>query len=456
MSTDKKTVAIFILCGLGAGAACSFLPPALIAAAAAALLFTIFMLLDYTKFLYVLGAYVLIDYVFRNVINSPVLGSLWDELLFIFALFLWLYKWFRCRHKPGYSATPLDIPIVFYIVVALCITLVNSPIMSIGIAGFRQDVQQLFWYFIVIQLASSGRNIRWLLYILSFTGGLLGLHGIYQYATKAVMPPNWVDRLEAGISTRVYSITGSPNILGSLMVLIIPVAVSFMFSEKKLLKKYLFGACALVMCATLIFTSSRSAWIGFIAAMGVYFWLKDRRLIILLVLVIIAAYLLVPTIAGRINYLLSPDYLVSSASGGRIARWTTGLQYLRQHPVFGLGPGQFGGAVAQNFKIPDAFYVDNYFLKIAVEMGLVGFTAFCIFIYNTLAWGVRAVKRITHPPLRSMAQGIYAGMAGIVVPNFFENVFEVPMMLAYFSILAAGLIYLGYLSSSTDTSSLHL
>ena len=449
---DKKTIAILTLSGLITGIIGAFIPTALVIGAIAALLFTAAILLDYTRFLYVLCFYVLIDYIFRYVLTSAVLASYWDELLFIFAVFLLLYKWIIYRRQPAYTATPLDFPIIFFIVVSFCLLMINSPILSIGIAGFRQVVQQILWYFIVVQLVSSAKNVRWLLYIAVFIGGLLGLHGIYQYVTKAEMPSYWVDRLESGISTRVFSIIGSPNILGSLMVLLIPIAVSLIFSESKILKKFLFGIITVFMCATLVFTSSRSAWIGFVVAMAVYFWLKDKRLIILLVLLIFAAYAFVPTIAGRINYLISPEYLVSSATGGRVARWTIGLNALRQNPVFGLGLGQFGGAVAQNFKIPNAFYVDSYFLKIAVEMGLVGFCAFCALIYNVLAWGIRCVKRITDSRNLSMAQGIFAGIAGVIVPNLVENVFEVPMMLAYFWFFNALLIFLGFILPNASSN----
>ncbi|MBC8061071.1 MAG: polymerase, partial [Clostridiaceae bacterium] len=61
-----------------------------------------------------------------------------------------------------------------------------------------------------------------------------------------------------------------------------------------------------------------------------------------------------------------------------------------------------------------------------------------------LAWGARAVKRTSNAVDLSMAQGIYAGLVGVVVPNFVENVFEVPMMLAYFWIFTAVLIALGF------------
>jgi O-antigen ligase len=441
---NKKTAGILIILGLLAGICGAFAPAFLLVALIAGGLFTVAMMFDYSKFLYVLGFYVLIDYVLRYIISSALLASSWDELLFMFALCLWLYKWVVYRKQDGYRATPLDIPIVFFVVITLCLLLVNAPIMAIGIAGFRQDVQQILWYFVVAQLVTSSRNVRWFLYIMVFIGGLLGLHGIYQYVTHAEMPAYWVDRLESGITTRVFSIIGSPNILGSLMVLLIPVAISFVFSEKKIFKKIIFIGITLAMSATLVFTSSRSAWIGFVVAMGVYFWLKDKRFILLLALLVIAAYFAVPTIAHRVNYLLSPEYMVSSASGGRLARWSIGLEALKQHPLFGLGLGQFGGAVAQNFKIPNAFYVDSYFLKIAVEMGLVGFAAFLILIYNALAWGLRAVKRTADAQSLSMAQGVFAGMVGVVVPNFVENVFEVPMMLAYFWMFAAVLVFLGF------------
>lgn len=442
---DKKAIMILLsITGLISGILLAFIPVSLFLAVLAVFLFTGAMLLDYTRFLYVLGFYVLIDYFFRYILQSGILSSFWDELLLLFAIGLWLYKWIIYRNQPGYISTPMDIPIIFFITVSFCMLLINSPVIEIGIAGFRQVVQQILWYFIAVQLINSKKNVRWLLYVTVFIGGVLGLHGIYQYITVTEMPSYWVDRLESGITTRVYSIIGSPNILGSLMVLLIPVSISFIYSENKLLKKYLFGCITIAMCTTLVFTSSRSAWIGFILSLGIYFWLKDKRLILLLVISVFLAYSLVPTITHRINYLLSPEYLISSAVGGRVARWRIGLEALMQHPFFGLGLGQFGGAVAQNYKIPDAFYIDNYFLKIAVEMGLTGLTAFCLLIYNSLIWGLRAVNRISCKESKSMAQGIFAGMIGVVVPNLVENVFEVPMMLAYFWVFAAGLISLGF------------
>lgn len=439
----RITTTLIIALGLIVGIVAAFMPSMLLLAFIAAVLFTSAMLLDYSKFLYVIGFYVILDYTFRYVIQVALFSSVWEELLIVFAMCLWLYKWFIYRKEDGYHWTPLDIPLVVFIVISISLLFIKSPIMDIGIAGLRQVVQQLIWYFIAAQLIRSSKNARYFLYIIVFIGGVIGLHGIYQYVTHAEMPSYWADQSEINITTRVFSIIGSPNILGALMVLILPVSISFIFSEKKVFKKIIFTGTALAMFATLIFTASRSAWIGFIAAMAVYFWLKDKRLIVLLVILIFAAYALSPTVSNRVNYMLSPEYWASSATGGRVARYTIAFEWLSQNPVFGVGLGWFGGAVAKNFQIPDAFYVDSYFLKIAVEMGLVGLGAFVYLIYNAIAWGARSVSRASAED-KSMAQGLLAGIVGVIIPNFVENVFEVPMMVAYFWIFAAILIYLGF------------
>ena len=39
---------------------------------------------------------------------------------------------------------------------------------------------------------------------------------------------------------------------------------------------------------------------------------------------------------------------------------------------------------------------------------------------------------------------MFAGMCGVLVHCYFENIFEVPYMMAYFWSMAAAVMYLGY------------
>jgi len=433
-----------------AGAAGAFTGIKLMASVIILAFALIYLLIDYEKATYVLALYLILDYAFRNLIAVPLLAGIWDELLFMAFVLLWVWKWLVHRKQQAYHWTPLDFPLVLFFGIGIFLLFVKSPDMKIAIEGLRAVIQYMFWYFVAVQLLKSSRGAKHILYLLVFIGTMLGLHGVYQFIVGAEMPSTWIDTVEKGIRTRAYSIIGSPNILGSLMVLLIPPCIGFACSEKKKGKKLFFAASALIMLLCLLVTYSRGAWIGFAAAVLILILMIDKRLLLPAVIGGIAVLVLVPSVGGRIAYMLSPQYLQSSLSAGRAIRWLTGLNMVKENPIFGVGLGRFGGAVAMNNNIPGAFYMDNYFLKTAVEMGLVGLTAFCALMYSTLSWCLRALQNMKNKELLRPCQGALAGMAGVVTHNLVENVFEVPMMVTYFWLLAAVIIFLGFIYYKAD------
>jgi O-antigen ligase len=236
------------------------------------------------------------------------------------------------------------------------------------------------------------------------------------------------------------------------MVLLIPVSISLVFVEKQLMKRLAFGGIALVMTGCLLFTLSRSALISFMVAITLYALMKDRRLILPMILGAVLIAILLPSVVDRFIYMLSPVYLESSLKGGRAIRWLTGWQMFTDNLWLGVGLGRFGGAVAMNHKdlFPDTYYMDNYMLKTAVEMGLIGITAFLLLLYNTILWSFRAIRITLENYYMNIAQGILAGMVGVIVHNFTENIFEVPMMVTYFWLFAGIIMYLGYTSGKEE------
>ena len=152
---------------------------------------------------------------------------------------------------------------------------------------------------------------------------------------------------------------------------------------------------------------------------------------------------LVPSIGGRIAYMLSPEYIESSLRGGRLVRWLTGLEILKDYPVLGVGLGHFGGAVAMNHDIKFIVgnqVMDNYMLKTAVEAGLVGLAAFLALMYSVVINGLRTVRDASTSVSRELSAGILAGLCGVIVHNLVENIFEVPMMTSLFWMFAAVLM----------------
>lgn len=417
----------------------------------------VLILKDYERSIYILAFYVFIDYVLRDMLMINLLASYWDELLMILCFGLWVYKGILNagdkslkddgRLEQGYKWSPIDAPMLFFIGMFALLFLINSPSRSIGLEGFRAIVQYAVWFFLAMQLFRSFTGTKRVLFILLFVGTMLGLHGIYQYIMAVPIPSNWIDIAEDPVRTRAFSIVKSPNILGSVMVLTGPLSLAFFANAKKILWKLIYLGAFGAMSLCVLFTYSKMALFAYIAALGIYFLIKDKRLIIVLIAAVIAIYLFVPSVGNRISYLLSPEYIVSSLRGGRLVRWQQGFDMFMENIIFGVGLGHFGGAVAMNNNIPGTFYMDNYYLKTAVEGGLLGLIAFLILAANVIIWGMRTIFRLGRDENKegfNFAISIFSGLAGVLVHNLVENVFEVPMMNTYFWLMTAILMFYWY------------
>ena len=127
-------------------------------------------------------------------------------------------------------------------------------------------VRSLFYVF--SRYLDSDNKLDQMISGLILTGGLLGIHGILQFAAGVETPANWMDAAEGARSVRVFSVVGSPNILGSLLVLIIPITLARVLQSQVTKKQRIFDIALLAsMGICLILTLSRGAWLGMAVAM---------------------------------------------------------------------------------------------------------------------------------------------------------------------------------------------
>lgn len=402
----------------------------------------------------VLGLYCGVDYVLRNVLSVPVLSSLWDEALLLVS-FLWILRLRMDRPTPLEDRTnPLDVPLLAFLALGFLLMNTVYDYYSISVDGYRATVQYMLWFFVVTRMLRDDRDFRTLYFAMVALATVIALHGIYQYIVAVPIPSNWTDQAEQSVRTRVFSIFGSPNIMGDYMVMFAPMAAGLAYYLPKTWQKLLAWACAFAMCFACLFTMSRGAWVAMAVAVVLFCLLVDRRLFALLVVAAVAAMFL-PFVASRIGYLFTEQFAESTARGGRASRWHYGLNYLVEsgHPWLGLGLGMFGGAIAMQTKIIDQwdyFYLDNYYLKIMVEMGYLGFAFFVVLLAALVLIGLRCVRRsgLIHraggPRMQPLAAGILSGLCGVLAHCYFENIFEEPYMMAYFWMMAAMLVYLGF------------
>lgn len=405
-----------------------------------------------TGFLLVaVGLYCLIDYFLRDVFAVPVLSSAWDECLMLLTILWIVYRRMFARRPLLSKVTPLDPAVFLFVGIGMALLFAAAPFFSIGVAGYRATVQYMLWFFLVTRLLRNDRDFT-LLYVTLVTAAfLIALHGIYQFIIAVPIPDKWVADAEGSVRTRVFSIFGSPNIMGDFMVMFAPMAAGLAYWCRSIRAKLLCWFVVVCMGMSCLFTMSRAAWGAMAVAVLVFALLVDRRLLGLMIVAFLVA-LCIPFVASRLGFLLTPEFQAANNNGGRGSRWDIALGYLALDPVFGFGLGMFGGAVAmqhQIYKWVSYFYVDNYYLKILVEMGWIGFSCFLFLLAALVFNGIRACYRTSKAPkdlsTLPLCAGMLSGLCGVLFHCYFENIFEEPYMMAYFWTIAAMIVYLGFL-----------
>ena len=185
----------------------------------------------------------------------------------------------------------------------------------------------------------------------------------------------------------------------------------------------------------IIFSYTRSAWLGAGAGISVMVpWLPKKLLVSILIPILVVALLAAPLIYHR--YKLSaqgefgPDY-------GRVALWKVGLQMVHDHPWFGVGPERIPVEFPHYYQGDSGkFYfghMQNDFIQIAAERGLLCFAAFLWFLFALFRSFLRFTKS-SDQLLQLTAISSLAALTGFLVMGLFEYNFgdSEPLMLFLF------------------------
>ena len=112
-------------------------------------------------------------------------------------------------------------------------------------------LQYTLWFFEATWFNKS--QFKWLCDVFLLVVFMVALFGVYQYYIGVEIPTAWTDsKVETSITTRVFSVIGSPNVLGSLLVLAIPMSLASFLASRGALKKLVYGGFFLVMLACMV------------------------------------------------------------------------------------------------------------------------------------------------------------------------------------------------------------
>ena len=93
--------------------------------------------------------------------------------------------------------------------------------------------------------------------------------------------------------------------------------------------------------------------------------------------------------------------------------------------------------------------MDNNYLKIGVESGILGLGIFLWLMYQVFVTSVKTIGITRDAYMKEIGIGILAGLSGVMFHNCVENVFEVPMMVSLFWMLVGAMMYIWYMNYQT-------
>ena len=289
----------------------------------------------------------------------------------------------RKARKEGFplGRTPLDLPMLALLAAAVLAAVFSlDPVLSV-LGHYRARFNSFLAWALCMALfqatarAEDGAHRRLLDACLA-AGAFAGLYAVAQRLGLEPFP----GVVEEVTGNRSYSTMGSPVYLGSVLLMLLPLAL------------YRGGApgavSGLLMAAGLAATLSRGAWLGALAGCGLYLGRKRLSWRWALALLACAG---IAVLAGSV---LRPRAVADSS---RVELWRCASRISLKHPLLGTGPETFKLAFRKERSEryvrllgPTSVqaFAHNDLLEAACGTGLFGLAA-----YLWLLWGVFRVFR---------------------------------------------------------------
>jgi putative inorganic carbon (HCO3(-)) transporter len=255
---------------------------------------------------------------------------------------------------------------------------------------------------------------------------IVSVYGIIQNFTLDSTTQSWVDpTLFSDITTRVYSTLSNPNVLGQFLILTIPVILSCILHSikcsmpKKTTAMYLVFILSGFTC--LIFTWSRSAWVGVMLSVVLMLCIYNKRWIALCVAALFVMPLVLPeSILSRLTSIGNTE---DTSTTYRIAVWTSSINMIRDYPLCGIGLGSDAFLkIYTRYALSGAdfaLHAHNFYLQWIVDVGVWGLIIFVSAVLT--AYGLIASVKDKHSLMRFVCIGLGCGLIGYLFQGMAET-----------------------------------
>jgi putative inorganic carbon (hco3(-)) transporter len=300
---------------------------------------------------------------------------------------------------------PVSLALGVFVAVTLLSAVVNVVPPQVAGAGllFTLDAAILFYLPRMVGYSHEQRNqAMWAIAVVVIITALLAVG-------QAVLSPDLLGVTpvagKSGEGTRLGSLVRDPNILGTLIGLVLPFTMYSLVRLPAGRTRWLVAGAAVALTLALLLTYSRGSWLGVLVGFVVAF--IGVLVVAYVTAIVMPKGLLAGGVSGYDPFATTVSR-IEAVSQGRDLRWrliANALPIVETHPLLGVGPGRYGGAAASIFGSPiheqygidrmlyNQKTVDNFWLHLGVEGGVLGITAFLALLGTALYAPFRALRR---------------------------------------------------------------
>lgn len=272
-------------------------------------------------------------------------------------------------------------------------------------------------------------------------GVLCSCLGIWQ-ALYGNLEKRWVDINRFSIiPTRILGTFSNPNFLALYLLLLLPIAFSGMLNPFYSVRRRCFFGIAFFtegLCTVLTYT--RGAWLGALIALVLFMLLASPKINSALLLSPVFLLPVIPFLPERISErFLSIGASADSSVRYRYYTWKSTLRIIKAHP-FGIGVGADAFAsVYPKYAISgteSVMHTHQLGLQIFLELGIVGFLVFCVFLFLFICTLVKCCFSL-HETERFEFLGSACALIGTLIMGLFDHIWYHPGLFGLFWIIAA-------------------
>lgn len=353
-----------------------------------------------------------------------------DDIILIIVFLAWFAKTAINKDLGLFLRTPLNGPIALYSVVFLISTSLGVLLGRIhpasGYFYCLKYIEYFFVYFLVVNNLHDEAQARRYFLVALFTCIIISIYAMAQIP------------MGGRVTAPFEGTHGEPNTLGGYLLFMLAIMGGLILNAR--MPRYLVLLClgACVMVIPLLYTLSRSSWLGLIPVVFVLFYYTPRKIAVI-VAVLAASLVLgvtlpekvsrrfVKTFQGNENIAetrkVGPFVLDQSASD-RITHYENALRYWIKAPL--LGHGATGG-----------FLVDSQILRVLMEAGAVGILAFFYLIYRIHAELRENYFYMESDFHRGLCLGVLAGLWGLLFHSVGASTFIIIRIMEPFWLMVA-------------------